>query len=72
MDIYQCAVSCNYDQACVQKCLTIGSAAGQQVFTTLAQCVIGVCGTTTDAACVDKAVAGPCAQQYAACRQGGA
>ena len=73
MDIFQCSTSAcsNYDQACIQKCLTLGSSNSQSVFMALAQCVVGACGLPPVAGCVDKAIGSTCVQQYAACKQDG-
>ena len=66
--ILQCAMSCtNFDVACVQKCMTLGSAVSQQVFTTFAQCVIQACGMPPATDCVYQSLNVRCANEYATC-----
>ena len=58
----------NLNQTCIQACIQAGNPASQQVFMALGQCAIQVCGFPLDMNCFQKAAAGPCSNEYAACK----
>jgi len=66
-DMVDCAIECGFSVSCFYGCYGSGSQKSKDLFQQLGWCVIQTCGWQIDKACIDKAFAGPCKEQYVAC-----
>jgi hypothetical protein len=72
-EVLDCAMTncASLTQACIQSCMVGASSSAQQLFLSLAQCVVQQCGYPTTAACVQKALQAACYSQAQSCRYDG-
>ena len=62
-----CAMECGFGVGCTMGCYGNGDAQSQQLFQSVTWCVVQECGWNIDAACVQQALAGGCADEFKAC-----
>ena len=67
-DILICATGCNFSEQCITQCFENASPTSQGLFSSLALCIVGVCGQNLDVPCFLQATAGTCAGQLADCQ----
>jgi hypothetical protein len=67
-DMLLCMSDCDTDE-CAYECYYGGSAAAQQMYAELSECMVAVCGNNGDPDCYEQAVFGECQGPYFMCLQ---